>query len=77
MLQGMVTVVTTTEELRNATERGEAHIEIRDHLDLTSLPLDGFELLGEIPSTVQSIRVRITGTLWCVSCYIKKICSVY
>jgi hypothetical protein len=54
-----VTVVTTAQELQEAVVAGKPHIEIQDHLDLTSLELsNGPGLLGKIPSTTKSIRVR-------------------
>ena len=56
-----VTVVETAEALREAVAAGEAHIEIRDHLDLTVLALlDDLipSFLGVIAETTKSIRVR-------------------
>ena len=56
---GEVAVVETAEALQEAVAAGKAHIEIRAHLDLTVLDLpDGYYILGEIPRTVKSIRVR-------------------
>lgn len=56
--------VRTAQELVTAVERGDVHIEIREHLDLTGIsPLGNLDpgpvLLGEIPLSVQSIRVRL------------------
>lgn len=57
-----VTVVTTPEALQAAVVAGNAHIEIREHLNLTTLDFPGEflrnGLLGPVPSTVKSIRVR-------------------
>lgn len=58
-----VTVVQTADELQAAVVIGKAHIEIQAHLNLTSLKVRGGsgaaqELLGTVPATVQSIRVR-------------------
>lgn len=56
---GEVTVVTTAAALQEAVECGMPHIEIQSHLDLTTLDLAStFRLLGTIPPTVKSIRVR-------------------
>jgi hypothetical protein len=52
-----VTVVTTAIEFQQAVAAGEAHIEIRAHLDLSDLELLGPFILGDIPPTVQSIQV--------------------
>jgi hypothetical protein len=60
----MVTAVSTPQELLDTVSRGAAHIEIRQHLDLTTvapLYVDGSYsiILGEtLPGSVQSIRVR-------------------
>lgn len=58
------TVVKTAEELQAAVKRGDVHIEIQDHLDLTDLEMQDCEgkscILGLVPSTVKSIRVRTT-----------------
>lgn len=64
-----VTVVATARQLQVAVEKGDPHIEIRRHLDLSGLaPLEpggaaaaaGFEslALGVLPASVKSIRVR-------------------
>ena len=58
---GEVAVVETAEALQEAVVAGKAHIEIRAHLDLTVLDLiDDFysSILGDVPETVKSIRVR-------------------
>ena len=57
---GEVAVVETAKALQEAVAAGKAHIEIRAHLDLTVLDLtsDFFNLLGDVPETVRSIRVR-------------------
>jgi hypothetical protein len=59
-----VTAVSTPQQLLDAKIRGDAHIEIRQHLDLTTVSyLDASEigvpkLLGYLPDSVKSIRVR-------------------
>lgn len=56
-----VTVVRTAEELQAAVGAGNPHIEVQEHLDLTTLgehPRFFLQRLGHIPSTVRSIRVR-------------------
>lgn len=57
-----VTVVATAGDLRDAIKQGIEHIEIRKHLDLTSLPIlgtaPGTTLLGDVPARVKSIQVR-------------------
>jgi hypothetical protein len=53
-----VTVVTTAAALQEAVVAGEPHIEVQAHLNLTSLPLIQNRLLGTIPPTIKSIRVR-------------------
>lgn len=53
-----VTVVNTAEELHQAVTRGDTHVEIQDHLVLTSLQPLPAGLLGYLPATVKSIRVR-------------------
>lgn len=72
-----VTVVTTAEKLMEAVDAGDPHIEIRAHLNLTTLdPIDtgdGEYLLGTIPSTVRSIRVRhllLLPTAWWLGAYL-------
>ena len=56
---GEVTVVTTAEGLRAALDVGAQHIEIHEHLDLTGLELEAANrILGVIPESVRSIRVR-------------------
>jgi hypothetical protein len=60
-LQGApeVTVVTTAEQLKGAVVAGKPYIEIQAHLNLTSMEfVDANALLGSIPATVKSIRVR-------------------
>lgn len=56
-----ITLVGTGEELEAAIERGDTHIEIIEHMDLTSFPArpDSFnhEVFWPKPST-RSIRVR-------------------
>ena len=51
-----VTVVRTEDALRTAVKAGASHIEVREHMNLTTLeePLT-------VPSTVQSIQVRACG----------------
>jgi hypothetical protein len=64
-----VTAVSTPQQLLDAVSRGDAHIEIRQHLDLTMVtPLnvdgDSPTILGDpLPGSVQSIRVRDFRTL--------------
>lgn len=55
-----VTVVTTAVALQKAVVAGMPHIEIQAHLDLTTLQKVGnsTRLLGRIPPSVKSIRVR-------------------
>jgi hypothetical protein len=63
-----VTAVSTPQQLLDAVSRGDAHIEIRQHLDLTTVvPLEVDDvpafstILGDasiFPDSVQSIRVR-------------------
>ena len=55
-----VTVVETADALQRAVVAGMTHIEIQSHLDLTRLkgPEGTFSILGGIPGTVKSIRVR-------------------
>ena len=56
---GEVAVVETAEALQEAVAAGKAHIEIRAHLDLTVLDLQYiYGMLGDVPETVKSIRVR-------------------
>ena len=55
---GEVAVVETAEALQEAVAAGKAHIEIRAHLDLTVLDLIDDSILGNVPETVKSIRVR-------------------
>jgi hypothetical protein len=64
------TVVRTPKQLLDAVSRGDAHIEIRQHLDLTMVtPLGGGakdnvpNILSRLPPSVQSIRVRDCGML--------------
>jgi hypothetical protein len=52
------TVVTSPLQLLEAVKRGDEHIEIKNHLDLTPLQPLGEYLLGNVSSTVKSIRVR-------------------
>lgn len=55
-----LTVVTTAEELRVALLAGAEHIEVREHLDLTTLELQaGNRILGVVPESVRSIRVGL------------------
>jgi hypothetical protein len=60
-----VTAVSTPQQLLDAASRGDAHIEIRQHLDLTTAtPLEPVpRILGGLPSSVQSIRVRYHSML--------------
>jgi hypothetical protein len=54
-----VTVVNSSEALLAAVKRGDSHIQLRAHLDLTDMALNGASsVLGEIPWAVQSIQVR-------------------
>ena len=57
-----VIAVTTAEQLQAAVVAGQPHIELRDHLDLSTLDFPGEvlqeSLLGRVPPTVRSIRVR-------------------
>ena len=60
--EDIITLVTTGDELNAAIERGDAHIEIIEHLDLSALPERqnsfGHELFWPRPSTL-TIRVRV------------------
>lgn len=61
-----VTVVKGAAALQEAVQRGDPHIEIQAHLDLTGLkPLTKGLLLGIVPPTVRSIRVRPAPFLSC------------
>ena len=52
-------MVESAEALQVAVVEGTPHIEIRAHLDLTTLELANQDaILGPVPSTVESIRVR-------------------
>lgn len=57
---GDVTVVTTAAALQEVVAAGTPHIEIQAHIDLTTVEVVEltFLLLGEIPDSVKSIRVR-------------------
>ena len=57
-LQQAVEVVETAKALQEALAAGKAHVEIRAHLDLTVLDLMDYGILGAVPETVKSIRVR-------------------
>lgn len=67
-----VTVVTTAEELLEAVTRGDPHIELQAHLDLTSQDFIVEErsqfkfLMGSIPASVESIRVRLLPPCSCM-----------
>lgn len=52
--------VRTPAELKEAIEGGSPHIELRAHMDITTLtlPSGGF---GTLPGTIQSIRVRTSA----------------
>lgn len=76
-----VTVVATAQQLQGAVGRGEPHIEIRQHLDLSELtPVEpggaaaaaGFEslALGVLPASVKSIRVR-TPSMTSMRCILR------
>ena len=64
------TVVVTAGELQEAVARGDAHIEVRRHLDLSALEpragtaAPGFEklALGALPPSIKSLRVRRHST---------------
>lgn len=54
-----VAKVHTAEELKAAVDLGVPHIQTMEHLDLSDLQLAaGSRILGTIPKTVKSIRVR-------------------
>lgn len=56
---GEVIEVKSVEELKAALEDGVANIAIQEHLDLTRFDVqESAGLLGVIPTTLQSIRVR-------------------
>ncbi|NJR41962.1 MAG: hypothetical protein HC767_04190 [Akkermansiaceae bacterium] len=81
--KAQVTVVKTASELLAAISGGSKHVEIQDHLDLTSLPLLNSMLLGKVPSSVKSIRVRRTSRLsWLLrrstkDCIVSRLLQVY
>ena len=52
-----ITVVDTAAQFSAAVTSGAAHIEVRGHLDLSSLEPAGDTALGTLPSSVKSIRV--------------------
>ena len=52
-----VTVVTTAEELQAAAARAARHIELRSHLELTSLDTVGGYLLGSVSAATHTLRV--------------------
>lgn len=52
-----VTVVQTAQQLKDAVVRGDAHIEIQAHLDLSTIEPVDFRMLGVLPDTVKSIQV--------------------
>lgn len=54
-----LTVVTTAQELADAASSGAQHIELRSHLDLTEVNVGQDPILGYLPATVKSIRVRL------------------
>lgn len=56
------TIVTTPEQLQEAVQRGDEHIEVQKHLDLTGLAMQNCGggvncILGAVPATVKTIRV--------------------
>lgn len=55
------TIVTTPEQLLEAVQRGDEHIEVQKHLDLTGLAMQNCGggvncILGAVPATVKTIR---------------------
>lgn len=52
-----VTLVHTPMQLQEAVKRGDEHIEIREHLDLSRTPPLTDFFLGPLPPSVKSIRV--------------------
>ena len=55
----VITAVATAEELQAAVQAGAAHIELREHMSLASVPSEGLgPILGSLASTTKSIRVR-------------------
>lgn len=52
-----VTVVKTAQQLKDAVVRGDAYVEIQDHLDLSTVDPVDFRILGIPPKTVKSINV--------------------
>lgn len=62
-----VTLVRTASQLKEAVKRGDAHIEIKEHLDLSTVPPVDSYFLGTLPSTVRSIRVGCSSHT-CMSC---------
>jgi hypothetical protein len=67
-----VTAVSTPQQLLTAVTRGDTHIEVRQHLDLTTVTArDNIEdpvLLGNLPESIQSIRVRYACMLQACMC---------
>ena len=56
---GEITLVFTSVELRKAIQEGAEYIELQEHIDLMELEVKpGDMLLGTIPPSVKSIRVR-------------------
>lgn len=55
---GAVTVVTTAQQFKSAVVRGDEHIELQAHLDMSTVDPVDFRILGILPETVKSIRVR-------------------
>jgi hypothetical protein len=63
-----ITLVTTSIELEAAIERGDAHIEIIEHLDLTDIPQHVPSYNREmfwVKLSTQSIQVRLALLVFC------------
>lgn len=61
----LILLVKTACELQAAVLGGAEHIEIGEHMDLTGLDLIDDHLLGPVPPTLKTIRVR-----FCLYCRI-------
>lgn len=67
-----ISKVSSAQELLDAVDRGDPHIEIQSHLDLRTIEALKFRtgnllgVLGILPSTVQSIRVRSCNDRSCI-----------
>eukprot|EP00892_Ulva_mutabilis_P011575 jgi/Ulvmu1/8790/UM048_0045.1 len=58
-----VTIVATPQQLKDAVLRGDEHIELREHLDMSLVEPVDFRILGILPDTVKSIRGNCTAPM--------------